>query len=271
LTDTVPTQAAIWLARLERGLRPHEGVQLRQWLQRPEHSQAIVNSAKLYHGPDVVAVLAELVPVGFGNPPPPLPKQSRTFAIIVGTCLALMLVAVPIMTMKRPRMLPRDEDIYSTGPHEIRTIKLPDNSQAILNGESQLYVLYAAWVREATVAHGEVIFDLTLKRPKPFLIFAGGRHFEAPAGHFDVRVTGPETVQLTVLEGSVTVKGLPFQRPTTPAQARDFDPRVFADAAVGPMQSVLLDHGTLTRQAITSADLRSQWRWEPEQVVYVSP
>jgi ferric-dicitrate binding protein FerR (iron transport regulator) len=287
VTEKVPTEsaeAAIWLARIERGLQTHEGTQLREWLQQTEHRDAIVNTAKLYHGPDVVAVLAELVPVGFGNPPPPMPRQPRTFAIVVGVCLALLMGIVPFMAMRHafPRLfdahykptsgaLPRDEEIYSTGARETRSIKLPDSSAAILNGQSQLYVLYAAWVREATVAHGEVIFDVTLKWPKPMLIFAGGRHFEAPAGRFDLRVTGPQTVELTVLEGSVTVKGLPFQRPTTPAEARDFDPSVFADAAVGPMQTALLDHGVLTRHAITQADLRSQLRWEPEQVVYVSP
>jgi hypothetical protein len=37
------------------------------------------------------------------------------------------------------------------------------------------------------------------------------------------------------------------------------------------MQSALLDQNTLTQHAITAADLRSQLRWEPEQVIYVSP
>ena len=121
------------------------------------------------------------------------------------------------------------------------------------------------------MAHGEVLFDVTRKWPRPILIFAGGRHFEAPGGRFDLRVITPQRVELTVLEGSVTVKGLPYQRPATPQEARDFDPSVFADATVGAMQSALLDQNTLTQHAITAADLRSQLRWEPEQVIYVSP
>jgi transmembrane sensor len=274
VTDKVPTAAAIWLARIERGLQLHEGVALREWLEQPAHRDAIVHSAKLYHGPDVVAVLAALVPVGFGNPPPPLPKQPRTFAIAVGICLALFMVGLSFIGThykRPPGRLPRDEQIYSTGARETGTIKLPDSSQAILNGQSQLSVLYAAWVREATVAHGEVIFDVTRKWPRPILIFAGGRHFEAPGGRFDLRVISPQRVELTVLEGSVTVKGLPYRRPATPQEARDFDPSAFVDATVGPMQSALLDQSSLTRHAITAADLSSQLRWEPEQVLYISP
>ena len=276
MADKVPTEAAIWLARIERGLQLHEGVQLRQWLQQPVHRDCIVTAAKLYHGPDVVAVLAELVPVGFGSPPPPMPKRSRTSGIVLGIGLALFMAVLPMVGIRHasrrpPGTLPRDEEIYSTRAHEIRSIKLPEGSEAILNGQSQLYVLNAAWVREATVAQGEVIFDVTPKWPTPLLIFAGGRHFQAPGGRLDVRVIDPQTVELTVLGGSVTVKGLPYRRPATPQEARDFDPSVFVDATVGPMQSALVDPTGLTRHSLTAADLRSQLGWEPEQVVYVSP
>jgi len=274
VTDKVAMEAAIWLARIERGLQLLEGIALREWLQQPAHRDTIVNSAKLYHGPDVVAVLAELVPVGFGNPPPPLPRQPRTFALVVGMCLALFMGGVSFIAThyrRAPGTLPRDEQIYSTGARETRTITLPDSGQVILNGQSQLSVLYAAWVREATVAHGEVLFDVTPNWPRPILVFAGGRHFEASGGRFDLRVIGAQSVALTVLDGNVTVKALPFQWPATPQEARDFDPRVFADATVGPMQAAILDNGTLTSHAITAADLRSQLRWEPEQVVYISP
>src|ERR1700744_3621899 len=111
MTDEVPTQAAIWLARIERGLEPHEGERLREWLQQPAHRDAIVTSAKLYHGPDVVAVLAALVPVGFGNPPPPLPRQPRTFAIIAGVSLALCMGIVRFMASRHYKsrgILPRN-------------------------------------------------------------------------------------------------------------------------------------------------------------------
>jgi hypothetical protein len=69
----------------------------------------------------------------------------------------------------------------------------------------------------------------------------------------------------------VTVKGLPFRRPATAAEARNFDPRVFDDATVGPMQAVVLDNGVLSRRPLTVDDVRSQLSWEPEQVVYVTP
>ncbi|HTV76899.1 MAG TPA: FecR domain-containing protein [Steroidobacteraceae bacterium] len=278
MSEDGSTESAIWLARIERGLQPQEGEQLRAWLQSPRHRDIIVNAAKLYHGPDVVAVLAELVPVGFGNPPPPMPKPSRKFAIATAICLGLVMAAFPIMIIRgysRYRQtsgaLPRDEQIFDTGVRETRTIRLPDNSQVILNGQSQLYVLYAGSGREATVGHGEVIFDVTRRWPHPIVVFAGGRYIVAQGGRFDLRVLAPHVVELTVLEGSVTVRGLPFHRPASPQEARDFDPRVFADASVGPMQLARLDDTGLTQRTLSAAEVHSQLSWEPEQIVYVSP
>lgn len=277
MSEQVSTEAAIWLSRIERGLQPHEGAQLSQWLQQPEHRDSVVSSAKLYHGPDVVAVLAELVPVGFGNPPPPMPRQPRTFAIAVAIGLALFMILPLVIGLKRgfhqsgPGALPRDERIFDTDAGETRSVKLPEGSEVMLNGQSQLYVLNAAWVREATLGHGEAQFDVTRKWPRPLDVFAGGRHFIAAGGRFDLRVSGANTVVLIVMAGTVTVQGLPFRRPTTPAEARDFDPSVFADANIGPMQTALFDNGVMSRHAISAADVRSQLRWEPEQVVYVSP
>jgi len=282
--DSTQTQAAIWLARIERGLEPHEGAQLRAWLLEPAHRDTIVNIAKLYHGPDIVAVLAELVPVGFGNPPPPKYKRSRTSAMIVGATLAVIVAFVPFMAiightglfgthMKvSPAALPPDQEIYDTGPGKTRTVRLPDGSQIVMNGQTQLYVLFAAWAREATVVHGEAIFEVAPERPsKPFRVFAGGRHFEAPASRFDLHVTAPQSVELTVLDGSVTVKGLPFRWPTSPYEARNFNPALFDDSVEQPLQAVQLDDQSLNRRVLTAADIRSRLSWEPERVVYVTP
>jgi transmembrane sensor len=271
--DKVVTDAMIWLARIERGLEAQEASQLRQWLLQPAHRDEIVNAAKLWHGPDIAAVLAELVPVGFGSRPPPMPRISRTFPILVGAILALFMAAsilLPRLSLRgREASVLRDEEIYSTGVGETRAIKLPDGSHLVMNGRSTLYVLYTASTREATVAQGEVIFEVR-KGPSPFRIFVGQRHFEVPAARLDVQVIGPKTVNLTVLEGGVTVKGLPYRQPESPAEARNFDPRVFADASIGPLQSELLDDETLIQRPVTAADAHRQLRWEPQSPVYVS-
>ena len=93
-TDKISNEAAVWLARLERGLLAEEGLTLRAWLSRPAHREAIVDAAKLWHGPDIIAVLAELVPVGFGPQSAPQAKpRLRSGNVLIALCVALVTLA----------------------------------------------------------------------------------------------------------------------------------------------------------------------------------
>ncbi len=238
-SDRLHAEVAIWLARLERGLQAGDAPRLREWLQVPAQRDAIVEAAKLYHGPDIVAILAEMVPVGFGHAPA---KPRRRFqpAHVV---MALLVVAAPLSivaaiaiftlpkrlgplpghTQIRPQdpPLPYGEQAYATKVGETRTFTLTDGTQLVLNSHTRVGVLFSVGLRLATVQYGEALFDIRTKRERPFAVDAGGRHFQAPQSKFDVRVVNPQTVELTVLEGGVTVQGLPWRWPTTPARGAD--------------------------------------------------
>lgn len=283
-SDPAPTEASIWLARLERGLQAHEGSLLREWLQRPAHRDAIVDAAKLWHGPDIVAVLAELVPVGFGNAPPARStKRRHPLILIFGFCVAVLVIATPfgiirgtmpgVIDSYKPYQRPKPwgMDVYSTQPGETRAVALPDGSRLKLNGHSRIGVLYAAGLREAMLDYGEALFQVQQNRQRPLEVNVEGRHLQASRSRFDVRVIRPRIVELTVLEGSVTVAGLPWHRPGSPAEARIFNPDVMLDTTVGPMQSVLLQDATLDRRTLTAADVDARLRWQPPDILYVNP
>jgi transmembrane sensor len=279
--DKVCAEAAIWLARLERGLQPQEGPQLREWLQQPAQRDGIVEAAKLWHGPDIVAVLAEMVPVGFGNPVVTKKKRLHPAGIAFGLCLALIITAPFLLARhvapalfgsgNKPGVesLPWGEIVYRTKPGETRAVTLQDGSKVTLNSHTQLGVLFGSGLRQALLEYGEVIFQIAPER-RPFEVNAGGRHFKAPPSMFDIRVIDPQTVELLVLDGGVTVRGLPWQRPSTPAEARMFDPAVFADTTVGPLQAALLEDQLISRHPITAANAHERLRWQPEDIVYVS-
>jgi ferric-dicitrate binding protein FerR (iron transport regulator) len=282
-TDKILTEAAVWLARLERGLLPEEGITLRAWLLRPAHRDAIVDAAKLWHGPDIIAVLAQLVPVGFGTQPAAKPKtRLRPANALIALFVALVTFA-PFAYVKyaapsafaAQKTAPQrrgnwGESVYTTNGRETRIVELVDGSTVTLNGHSQLAVLFSAGSRLAILDHGEAIFNTVTER-RPFEVNAGGRYFVAAASLFDVRVIREQAIELTVLEGAVTVRGLSWHWPTTPAQARLFDPRVFADTTVGPLQAASLEDTALSRYPLTAAAVDERLRWRPEPVIYVTP
>jgi ferric-dicitrate binding protein FerR (iron transport regulator) len=287
-SEKVPTEAAIWLVRLERGLQGQEGSLLREWLQQPAHRNAIVDAAKLWHGPDIVAVLAQLVPVGFGNPPPRKVRRLRPFHVVIGLFVGLptALVVLRLMpgvgfhnTTRAGELaipdIPWGQTLYSTKPGETRAVTLLDGSRITLNSHTELGVLFAAGRRMANLNYGEAIFQISSELSHPFEVIAAGRHLQAPpsksSSRFDVRVIDPQSVELTVLDGGVTVQGLPWRWPNSPSARRMFDPAAFRDANVGPLQSVLLQDEGIYHYAITAENASARLRWEPEQIIYVTP
>jgi hypothetical protein len=67
-------EAAMWLARLARGIHPEEVPALRVWLKERLNRRIILDMARLWHGPDILALLSELIPAG----PEPMGTRNAT-------------------------------------------------------------------------------------------------------------------------------------------------------------------------------------------------
>src|SRR3954465_12749644 len=60
----IAEQASIWLEKIERTLSPEEGQALRRWLKASSvHRDLLIDRCKRWHGPEILAVLGELVSV----------------------------------------------------------------------------------------------------------------------------------------------------------------------------------------------------------------
>src|SRR6478752_4556933 len=88
--DRKNEEVSRWLALLERGLRGDEGAQLREWLKNKDNRKAILDAARLWHGPEVVAVLAGLIPQA--ELVVHKPRPGRTSTILGWTSLAVIAV-----------------------------------------------------------------------------------------------------------------------------------------------------------------------------------
>src|SRR6185503_9175913 len=96
-----------WLAQLERGLRGDEGARLREWLKNKTNRTQILDAARLWHGPEIVAVLAGLVPqaelVGRKT------QHRRRFNMILGWSALVLIVGAGVGSMTGLVKLPIDE------------------------------------------------------------------------------------------------------------------------------------------------------------------
>ena len=280
--DETSKAASMWLARINRGLHPDEVAELRTWLKVAKHRPVILDMARLYHGPDVVAVLSELFPTG---PEPMKSEALRDFAqaaLIAGLIAGLAFIAVTgqqpwssirgqwdarnhhVCAAPTSETITGTRGMYATAVGGRRELTLPDHSTVTLNTNTCMGVAYAPSARTILLPYGEATFHVTSDPRRPFRVRAGqNRLFEAIGTDFDVRVLSPDHVELTVTEGNVKV--LYRQRDTldeTPAELRLQDHRTLDDTTVSALHTALVEPGMQFVRKLEANDLHALLAWQ---------
>lgn len=101
---------------------------------------------------------------------------------------------------------PAPPETYVTAVGERSTVTLRDGSQVSLNTDSRLRVSYSASTRRLELLAGQALFEVTTDAQRPFIVVAGNHQVVALGTAFDVRLDA-QTVQVTLIEGSVSVEG----------------------------------------------------------------
>jgi transmembrane sensor len=268
-------EAAMWLARLTRGLRADEALPLRHWLKDRINRNVVLDMARLWHGPDILALLSELIPAG---PEPMEPRSWRsmlipTLKITVAAGLIAWIVSgvQPRLhfhshwthlqgSLVEPRSL-LSHGRYFTSVGERGQIQLADGTTVALNTNTHLGIAFSPTMRQVIVPYGEVSFHVAPDPQRPFLVLAGRRRFEALGTNFNLRVLTPDNVELTVTEGNVKVLYIPTPRTETPAEARLHDNMINDDTTVGALQTALLEPGFQFVRKIAASEADSLLAW----------
>lgn len=220
-------QASMWLEALERTLKPEEIAAFRQWLKMSMNREAIVARCKLWHGPEVLAVLSELIPVeklstrierNYGN------MVLVLFLCVTGLGLTTALIALSErLPGSDARGNPlRAETSYETPADSRKTIELPDGGEIALNTSTRVLLSYRPRFREVTLLRGEASFEVIHDSKRPFRIFVSGRWFEPQTdrARFNLRRVSGDNVELAVLRGQVMAHASGRREPMTPALIR---------------------------------------------------
>jgi transmembrane sensor len=205
-------QASMWLEKLERAINKEDIVQLRRWLKRRAHREAIVERCKRWHGEDIRAVLGEMVPAeSFVER-----AERRYDRMVITMVLAVMAMSATTVLVATVRVwsksanhhnLIRSEAMEETGPGEHKRIKLPDGSTIVMNERAWLQVSYIPNRREVSLLRGEVTFNVVADDKRAFIVYAGSRQFDVVTGAatFDVERISKDNAKLVVASGQVEV------------------------------------------------------------------
>lgn len=217
----IAEEAAMWLEKLERAITRAESERFRLWLKTVAHREAIVERCKRWHGPEVLAVLAELIPVETFRQRVERHHGRLMLAIFLGISgIALMTVMFAVSKIW-PRWDAnnnplRAEAAFQTGPGERKTIQLPDGGRIVMNAGTRLTFRYMPHSRQVYVARGEASFDVKHDSTRPFTVVTGARKFQATQDgtFFNVRQRDEDRIELTVMQGQV--QALYGRRPAVP-------------------------------------------------------
>ncbi len=283
--DRAREEAAQWLAKLERGLRGTEGASLREWAREPANRAAIVDIARSWHGPEVLAILAEIFPI---NRPMAVRTSRGSAASLIAVAASTVVVVLAAWMLSEQGLRPSwagsgsaaadlnprsylrvTKARYTTAVGERREIELPDKSLMKLNTNTSVVVTYSARERDVWLAQGEATFEVVHEEERPFFVHADHRYgFLAVGTQFDVRVLTPEIVQLIVTEGTVKLFDQPLEHPETPALARLRANMTDEDTFIEALQRVQLEPGLQFPRKLAADEANDLLAWQHDRIIF---
>lgn len=269
----IDEEASMWLEKLERTITVDESRALREWLRCAAHRQIIVERCKLWHGPEILAVLSKLVPVTSLSQ-----RIERQYGrIVLGIFLGVSGIGFATVVIAVSKIWPgrdelgnplRAEASAHTAIGERKTLALPDGGSIVLNTTTHLLLSYGPHSRDVTLLRGEAMFDAKDDPARPFRVFAGTRRFMVETGgaRFNVRRYSRERIELAVLSGRVSAAPSRSAGPLPPALLRA---GVSSGAHVfNPSEGGMLGTGWQSTWSLPPHEMRKRTAWQTGVMIF---
>lgn len=207
-------EAALWVARVDRGLKGTEPEELNAWLENPLHFRAFEEFGGIWDRTEVLSVLADVFPRQTMAPPAPARRTvSRGWVAATGlaACVAAALFfvgprihsgAAPAATLVTGTL-----QVFSTTTGQRDSQMLPDGSLLSLNTDSEVAVDMSAGRRELRLRRGEAHFEVAHDAARPFIVTVGDHAVRAVGTAFNIRRRGDSEADVLVTSGTVNITG----------------------------------------------------------------
>ena len=187
-------EAARWYAELQDDAAgPDLWRRFQAWEQRPENAAAFRQVEAALSTLDRAQVTAGA-------------QRSRPrWPVAAGIAAALLLAVLGGAQVMGREAGPLPVGVtYATGIGEQETVSLSDGSRIVLNTASRVEVSFSDAERRIVLAEGQALFEVR-REARPFVVAAGGAETRALGTRFDVYLPAGEGLQVTLLEGLVSV------------------------------------------------------------------
>ena len=269
----IAEEAASWLERIERTIDAEEGQALRVWLKTTSHREAIVERCKRGHGPEVLAVLGELIPLESFKERVERHYGTMVVAVLLGVMaigtMTVMFTAARIfkgpVAHGNPR---RAEATLQSDLGQRKRFDLPDGGSILLNTATRARLLYRPRNRDVSLLSGEAAFAVKYDPARPFVVSSGARAFEVVGGdaRFNLRKVSGDKLELTVIEGQVLAHASRIPGDVPPALRRakvDYGEHRF-----GALEGGTLGVGWQSPRTLSAKEIDRRLAWQSGRVVF---
>ena len=238
-------EASAWLEKIERTLTDEEAKSLRDWLKPKIHREILVDRCKRWHGAEILAVLAELMPTETIHD-----RVERQYGrLVLAICLWISGISLITVLTAFSKVVPwsdarnnplRAEVLAATEVGGRRILSLPDGGSIELNTATRLFMDYEPRSREVTLHAGEALFHAKYDPARAFRVYVAGRSFEVEPGdaRFNLRKVRSDRVELTVLSGRIRVHEGAREEVPSPDLLRtqvSYGPHLFSESEGGTL------------------------------------
>lgn len=238
------TEASQWFTVMTRpSVTPEDLETFRAWRRDPDNAAAFAKVKAGWEGagglaerPSIVAA-TEAALAKYPARPTGVAGPSRRFLLKPLAWAVATLIAGAGGVIAWRELAPN----YATGVGEQRLEVLADGSRMRLNTDTKVRVEFRAGERRVVLQHGQAFFEVAHDAARPFVVVADGARVRAIGTKFDVRHDSA-AVRVTLLQGRVQVRGGDG-----------------SEAELAPGQSVVADHGGLSRPVATDAGAVASW------------
>jgi transmembrane sensor len=126
---------------------------------------------------------------------------------IAASIVAAALI-IGILVQRGPRGTDPNFGEFATQVGQRSNITLADGSTVVLNTASRIRLAFDSQVRRVQLVAGQAWFEVAKNQPRPFVVEAGDRKVTAHGTAFDVRIEDHDQIQVTLIEGRVSVEAL---------------------------------------------------------------
>ena len=227
--SAIETTAADWLVRRDHGLTPAQQREFARWL------ASDVRHAAAFEALEATWMLMGEGRAGSGATAGPTRRVIPLWPAAVAAAAAIAVAFVGWSRADRgASLLPAAEYelTATTDVGGLREVNLPDGSVIQLNTGSAVVVRFEAHERRVRLTRGEAYFTVAKNPGRPFIVNAAGVDVRVVGTVFNVRLR-PDSVDVLVTEGKVTVQPPAQEKPTTAAA-----PASWAELTAGQKLSV---------------------------------